>query len=227
MVKIVGQLAADDQSLAPGQRVRGLLFRKNFQHTLVSPDELPAYSTLKTAKVSHRQLLQYSGSFARLEDELSKTYESTENPADTSAGQKVKVMDVVSVGLEGSGRLAIEWEASPVADTIADHVVAIIAAIEQNPLDAPASPQMTDEEREAVATEVMLQLLREQFGHDNVTMTGTEISIAVDDLVAQWNHEAEVPLSTLTCKHVEKSATSARYAALVKEAAELEKAEKQ
>ena len=50
-----------------GLRMSGLLVRKNFDLHMVDPDDVHAYSTLKTSKVTHRQILQlkYSGSFAR------------------------------------------------------------------------------------------------------------------------------------------------------------------
>ena len=88
-------------------RVKGLLIRKNFQHSLVDPSELPAYSTMKTSKVSHRQLLPYSGSFARLEDELSKVYESAEGSGGGGGGEGGSKLKVCCRTLRASRALSL------------------------------------------------------------------------------------------------------------------------
>jgi cleavage and polyadenylation specificity factor subunit 3 len=161
MVKVVGKLA--DQELKAGQSLQGMLVRKDFDLHVVAPDDLPAYSTMKTSKVSHRQVLPYSGSFARLEMELGKAYERDEVAPDQSASS-FTVMGAVGVSMVGEGRLALEWEASPVCDAIADHIVATVADIELTPGPPPPMETETEAQVEALARKVKLSLLREQFG---------------------------------------------------------------
>lgn len=193
MVKIVGQLAEDEA--VPGKRVTGLLVRKNFDLHMVDPDDVHAYSTLKTSKVTHRQILQlkYSGSFARLQSELQKAYENCDElPKDY--GEGVKVMGVVTIELitkDGAPRVALEWEANPVADTIADHVVAVVADIESNPGAPDALDQTTDDEHEEAVLRVVLEMLKEQFGSVEIDDAKEMITIKVDGEVAQVNHETK------------------------------------
>ena len=53
--KVLGALAENPP--AAGDRVRGLLVRKDFGHMLVAPGDLPEYTKLATAAVTQRQMI--------------------------------------------------------------------------------------------------------------------------------------------------------------------------
>ena len=180
MVKVVGKLAEKD--FAAGNSLQGMLVRKDFDLHVIAPEDLVAYSAMKTTKVSHRQVLPYSGSFARLEMELSKAYERGPD-SHGHPGTSFTVMGVVSVSIVGQGRLALEWEAGPVCDSIADHIVATVADIELAPGPPPALETESEAQVEALARTVKLKLLREQFEKvemDSVSKTFT-ISNVIDN----------------------------------------------
>jgi hypothetical protein len=102
---------------------------------------------MKTSKVSQRQVLEYTGTFARLQMELTRAYEPGEEPVAAAGGaQTLEIMSVVSVSMGAEQRLTLEWEASPVADAIVEHIVAIVADIELKPGPPPA--QETESEAE-------------------------------------------------------------------------------
>ena len=110
------------------------------------------------------------------------------------AGEGVKVMGVVTIELitkDGAPRVALEWEANPVADTIADHVVAVVADIESNPGAPDALDQTTDDEHEEAVLRVVLEMLKEQFGSVEIDDAKEMITIKVDGEVAQVNHETK------------------------------------
>ena len=55
VAKVIGALA--EQPAAVGSHVRGLLVQKDFGHMLLAPSDLPAYTKLRTAAVSQRQMV--------------------------------------------------------------------------------------------------------------------------------------------------------------------------
>lgn len=184
MVKIVGKLA--EQELVKGQRLQGLLVRKDFDLNLVAPEDLPAYSTMKTSKVSQRQVLEYTGTFARLQMELTRAYEPGEEPVAAAGGaQKLEVMSHVTVSMGASEalkeRLTLEWEASPVADAIVEHIIAIIADIELKPGPPPAQETESEAEVEGLQRAVKLDLLKEQFGDVTLDDATKVYTITFDD----------------------------------------------
>ena len=207
MVKIVGKLA--EQELGHGKKLQGLLVRKDFDLHMVAPEDLPAYSTMKTAKVSHRQVLAYSGSFARLQMELNRAYEPKENESPlVPSDEKIDVMGQVSVRLASDGRLSLEWEASPVCDAIVDHIIAIVANIEANPGPPPSLETASEAEVEALQRAVKLDLLREQFGDVELDEETKIYTITFDDGgTAVVNDEEQ----TVTCEN-EQNRSKLRYA---------------
>ena len=207
MVKIVGKLA--EQELGSGQKLQGLLVRKDFDLHMVAPEDLPAYSTMKTTKVSHRQILAYSGSFARLQMELSRAYEPGEDEsALVPSEEKIEVMGQVSVRMSGDGRLSLEWEASPVCDAIVDHIIAIVADIEAKPGPPPSLETESESEIEALQRAVKLDLLREQFGDVTLDEETKIYTITFDDGgTAVVNDEEQ----SVTCED-ERNRSKLRYA---------------
>ena len=95
--------------------------------------------------------------------ELAKAYERDPDSSG-QLGTVFTVMGVVEVSVVGHGRLALEWEAGPVCDSIADHIVATVADIELTPGPPPPLETETDAEIDEMARMVKLKLLREQFG---------------------------------------------------------------
>lgn len=207
MVKIVGKLA--EQQLGSGKKLQGLLVRKDFDLHMVAPEDLPAYSTMKTTKVTHRQVLAYSGSFARLQMELNRAYEPGENEtALEPSAEKIEVMGQVSVRINGDGRLSLEWEASPVCDAIVDHIIAIVADIEANPGPPPSLESESEAEVEALQRAVKLDLLREQFGEVELDEETKIYTITFDDGGTAVVNDDE---QTVTCDN-EQNHSKLRYA---------------
>ena len=170
-VKIVGQLA--DKPLEAGQRVSGLLIKEKFDFHLVAPSDLGSYSTIKAGAISSTLHLPYKGAFATLEAELQKAYENAEEIEDPGTeGKSMKVMEGLSVTQESAERIFLEWQASPVLDAIADHVIQIIARLESSDTDSLPPASMEEDSDEKILG-VILKILRAQFGEEAVVVTQT------------------------------------------------------
>lgn len=138
IVKLIGSLA--DRALKPGARVSGILVHHNFETLLLAPAELSRFTQLATHTLSQKLHVPYRSTFAMLKAFVVSMYsDSVEgvttvplNPSlfEQKPKQTLTVSNLVTVTHCPPDRVILTWSASPVADMVADSLVAVIAQAE-------------------------------------------------------------------------------------------------
>jgi cleavage and polyadenylation specificity factor subunit 3 len=130
LLKVLGGLA----ELAPtkGAHISGLLVSKDFSNMLISPEDVPRFTELRTSSVRQRLKLYSQQPFSIVVDCISAMYENVryihgeKNPS-------VDVEGVRVIHIEHTSNLIFEWSSSPVTDMIADSLTAIILQSSSSP----------------------------------------------------------------------------------------------
>jgi len=178
IAKTVGKLAS--QPPETGTRVSGLLVSKDFSHTLLDPSDLNTHTQLITSTVAQKLMIPFQhASFDLLKINLEQMYDQIE---ETTKHKKsaLKIHEKVFLTHFANERyLALEWEADPVNDMIADSVIAIVSQTELNPVKVrPRIPH---------GPELIFKFLKHQFGNVSFEPDKQEIYITVDGSICIVN----------------------------------------
>jgi len=190
----VGQVA---EQLARGSTKRGrndisglLIEDPTGSRLLISPEDLSSYTTLSACKVEQCQRFAFQHSLAVLCRALWETYDDVE-----IVDGCLSVCGCVRVSLSKQV-LCINWEASPVADLIADSVA--LAAIELT--RSPSAVQALQSQEDAGSREdrlfkVLCTYLQQEFGHVNLDEPAQIARLRVDGL----DVTVDFPSRSVTC----------------------------
>lgn len=157
IARVVGKLAERAMAWAMGkgegitvhgEALTGLLVTRNFEHLLLSPGELPQYTTLATHTVQQKLHLPYRSSYSMLRSFVRAMYaecsegREAEEVGGTAARRFLTVADLVTLTHAPPDRVLLTWKASPQADMIADSLVAVIsqAEVSQGAIRATSRP---------------------------------------------------------------------------------------
>jgi cleavage and polyadenylation specificity factor subunit 3 len=127
-----------------GQILNGVLVQKDFNMSLVSPEDLREFAGLETNVVMQRQLISFRGGLPLLKWHLEQMFggvilesgDDEKKPMFKVSLHRtpvMKVMDSVVIVFEFQYQLSINWIGNAMNDTIADSVLAIILAAESSP----------------------------------------------------------------------------------------------
>lgn len=109
MAKVVGKAAAEHPR--DGQKVSGILIRRNFAYNIIAPDDMTKLTDLTSSTITQRQALYYPNTFALLEHCLGLMY----GPTVRVGGRRRRAEQGVG-GRVGEEEEAEEDAPSPLAD---------------------------------------------------------------------------------------------------------------
>lgn len=178
MAKVVGILAAKHPE--QGEKIAGVLVKRNFNYHIMAPYDLPSYTDLNTSTVTQRMSVSYTGSSSRLHYYLNQLSGDVELIPDCQA---LRVFKAVMVTLES--RIAImEWVANPVNDMYADAVLSVILKAESD--STPVKVQAPVKIDKSHFSECLIELLSDMFGSNcvNPLIRQDKLIMTVDDIAA-------------------------------------------
>eukprot|EP00301_Raphidiophrys_heterophryoidea_P006490 c12617_g1_i2.p1 GENE.c12617_g1_i2~~c12617_g1_i2.p1 ORF type:complete len:654 (+),score=154.22 c12617_g1_i2:38-1999(+) len=138
--KVVGRLATsatEDESM-----IEGVLLAKDFDYTMVAPDELEKYTDLATASLHQKQLFPFRSPFGLLQDVIREIFENCNVNPDLKTILVHECVTIVLTPRDAVSKtdlntphdvLSVEWTSSPEADLIADSVITAVLQLESNP----------------------------------------------------------------------------------------------
>jgi cleavage and polyadenylation specificity factor subunit 3 len=155
--KVVGRLAqippprlmapngSEESKVQDDRIVSGVLVQNGFNLTLMAPEDLKEYAGLTTTTINFKKRLFCSagvdlirwgleGMFGGVKD-VSASASNGSNGNGTLNGHSDKtttflVMDCVTVDIESSGEVVLEWEGNVMNDSIADSVLSVLLQME-------------------------------------------------------------------------------------------------
>nr|XP_032651084.1 cleavage and polyadenylation specificity factor subunit 3 isoform X2 [Chelonoidis abingdonii] len=129
LAKVMGFLA--DKKPEQGQRVSGILVKRNFNYHILSPCDLSNYTDLAMSTVTQTQAIPYSGPFNLLYYQLQKLTGDVEE-IEIQQKPALKVFKNITV-IQEPGMVVLEWVANPANDMYADTVTTVILEVQSNP----------------------------------------------------------------------------------------------
>ncbi|KAM9317374.1 LOW QUALITY PROTEIN: cleavage and polyadenylation specificity factor subunit 3 [Gastrophryne carolinensis] len=181
LAKVMGLLA--DKKPEQGQRISGILVKRNFNYHILSPSDLSSYTDLAMSTVTQTQAIPYTGPFNLLSYQLQQLTGQFES--ETSEKDCLKVFKAVTVKKE-QDMVLLEWVANPSNDMYADTVATVILELQSNPRTQKAVSHRASKEVDKEAYSKRLEiLLQDMFGEECVNNTnGSTITVTVDDKTA-------------------------------------------
>ncbi|KAM9616317.1 cleavage and polyadenylation specificity factor subunit 3 isoform 4-T4 [Morphnus guianensis] len=182
LAKVMGSLA--DKKPEQGQRISGILVKRNFNYHILSPCDLSNYTDLAMSTVTQTQAIPYTGPFNLLYYQLQKLTGDVEE-IEIQQKPALKVFKNITV-IQEPGMVVLEWVANPANDMYADTVTTVILEVQSNPKIQKAAvhkiSKKVDMEVYRKRMEIMLQ---DMFGEDCVSSKdGSVLCITVDGKTA-------------------------------------------
>lgn len=187
LAKVMGSLA--DKKSEQGQRVSGILVKRNFNYHIVTPSDLSNYTELSMSTVKQTQAIPFTGPFTLLESQLRNIAGNIEE-IETHDRPALKVFKNITL-VQEPGMVVLEWIANPLNDMYADAVTTVVLEVQSNPKAqkamANAKQDRVDMETYQKRLEVMLQ---DMFGEESVHFKDSkDLSVTVDGKTAYINLE--------------------------------------
>eukprot|EP01121_Diplochlamys_sp_Union-15-3_P014906 TRINITY_DN4819_c0_g1_i2.p1 TRINITY_DN4819_c0_g1~~TRINITY_DN4819_c0_g1_i2.p1 ORF type:complete len:235 (+),score=33.50 TRINITY_DN4819_c0_g1_i2:195-899(+) len=137
VAKAVGTIALGGPS--SNKPLSGLLLTKDFQHHLVSPEDLHSYTNLHSSEITQKLSVPCTVPRSILRTSLCQLYDGVDDIARDSK-PSLLVHDSIYVITESRDKVTLEWVSNPVNDMLADSIVAVILQIESNPSSMRVGP---------------------------------------------------------------------------------------
>ena len=133
LIKAVGRLADECADAAgaeagPDRALDGFLVERDFQTKFVAAEDLETYTQLRAGSILQRLSVPLASSFRQFREDLRATFDDVRDipGAETETGLPGLALPLGVRVLHASGsHCVLEWQADPLADTIADSVVAL------------------------------------------------------------------------------------------------------
>eukprot|EP00088_Acartia_fossae_P070590 TRINITY_DN9501_c0_g1_i4.p1 TRINITY_DN9501_c0_g1~~TRINITY_DN9501_c0_g1_i4.p1 ORF type:complete len:694 (-),score=174.59 TRINITY_DN9501_c0_g1_i4:82-2163(-) len=179
MAKVMGTLAMDKPQ--EGNRVSGILVKRNFNYHIVSPSDLTKYTDLTLSTVTQRQSMFYAGSKELLQYLLTQLAGPLEHVKGevTDKKQILRAFGAIDVIIEAK-MVTLEWIATPCNDMFADAVMSTV--LQADSLDEPGYLPQTATIDKLHFKECLIELLQDMFGEESVPkiFQGDKIYVNVD-----------------------------------------------
>uniref|UniRef100_A0A8D0YS65 Cleavage and polyadenylation specific factor 3 n=1 Tax=Sus scrofa TaxID=9823 RepID=A0A8D0YS65_PIG len=187
LAKVMGFLA--DKKPEQGQRVSGILVKRNFNYHILSPCDLSNYTDLAMSTVKQTQAIPYTGPFNLLSYQLQKLTGDVEE-LEIQEKPALKVFKNITV-IQEPGMVVLEWLANPSNDMYADTVTTVILEVQSNPKIRKGAVQKVSKKLEMHVYSKRLEImLQDIFGEDCVSVKdGSVLSVTVDGKTANINLE--------------------------------------
>uniref|UniRef100_A0ABI7VR78 Cleavage and polyadenylation specific factor 3 n=1 Tax=Felis catus TaxID=9685 RepID=A0ABI7VR78_FELCA len=184
---VMGFLA--DKKPEQGQRVSGILVKRNFNYHILSPCDLSNYTDLAMSTVKQTQAIPYTGPFNLLYYQLQKLTGDVEE-LEIQEKPALKVFKNITV-IQEPGMVVLEWLANPSNDMYADTVTTVILEVQSNPKIRKGAVQKVSKKLEMHVYSKRLEImLQDIFGEDCVSVKdGSILSVTVDGKTANINLE--------------------------------------
>uniref|UniRef100_A0A673ALK1 Cleavage and polyadenylation specific factor 3 n=1 Tax=Sphaeramia orbicularis TaxID=375764 RepID=A0A673ALK1_9TELE len=196
LAKVMGSLA--DRKCVQGQRVSGILVKRNFNYHILTPSDLSDYTDLSMGMVTQTQAIPYTGPISLLVSQLRSLAGDVEQVEKT---EKITIKVFKSITLvHEAGMVVLEWVANPLNDMYADFITVVVLELQSNP-----NAQNCVFERIIVScvfelfccvlhcVVCLLCVCSDMFGDDYVTSTdGKQLSVTVDGVTALVDTETRV-----------------------------------
>eukprot|EP01113_Clastostelium_recurvatum_P039058 TRINITY_DN5921_c0_g1_i1.p1 TRINITY_DN5921_c0_g1~~TRINITY_DN5921_c0_g1_i1.p1 ORF type:complete len:456 (+),score=43.02 TRINITY_DN5921_c0_g1_i1:186-1553(+) len=192
---------ATDTLIKPTRRdvtvkVSGVIVRKDFAHSIMSPEELGTFTQLKTNIMNQKLSVPYNQTFFMLVASLSRMFD--EIVQENKEGlQKLIIFGCVSLShVPTENQITVEWESNPINDMIADSAISILLQLESNPASIKALPPLTEKVKEGTVTnEKDDSALTELLGRIRLILEAQfgpmEIITAIEDIDAEIEEEQD------------------------------------
>ncbi|XP_050806705.1 cleavage and polyadenylation specificity factor subunit 3 isoform X3 [Gopherus flavomarginatus] len=200
LAKVMGFLA--DKKPEQGQRVSGILVKRNFNYHILSPCDLSNYTDLAMSTVTQTQAIPYSGPFNLLYYQLQKLTGDVEE-IEIQQKPALKVFKNITV-IQEPGMVVLEWVANPANDMYADTVTTVILEVQSNPkIQKAAVHKIAKKVDMDVFSKRMEIMLQDMFGEDCVTAKdGSVLSVTVDGKTANISLDTRVNLQGCLITHI-------------------------
>uniref|UniRef100_UPI003AAE8E94 cleavage and polyadenylation specificity factor subunit 3 isoform X2 n=1 Tax=Centroberyx gerrardi TaxID=166262 RepID=UPI003AAE8E94 len=183
LAKVMGSLA--DKKCVQGQRVSGILVKKNFNYHILTPSDLSTYTELAMSTVKQTQAIPFTGPYSLLCCSLLSVSGDVEE-LDGTEKNTLKIFKNITL-IHEVGMVLLEWIANPLNDMYADAVTTVVLEVQSNPKAqkglATNQSAIVDMEVFHARLEVMLQ---DMFGDECVDFRdGKNIAVTVDGKTVQ------------------------------------------
>uniref|UniRef100_A0A672IBD3 Cleavage and polyadenylation specific factor 3 n=1 Tax=Salarias fasciatus TaxID=181472 RepID=A0A672IBD3_SALFA len=166
LAKVMGSLA--DKKCVQGQRVSGILVKKNFNYHILNPSDLSTYTELAMSTVKQTQAVPFTGPYSLLVCHLRNLTGDVEE-LDGTEKSTLKIFKNITLVHE-VGMVLLEWVSNPLNDMYADAVTTVVLEVQSNPKAQKGGPGL-----------IQAVLLRDMFGVECVDFSdGKSISVTVD-----------------------------------------------
>uniref|UniRef100_A0AAQ5Y5U6 Cleavage and polyadenylation specificity factor subunit 3 n=1 Tax=Amphiprion ocellaris TaxID=80972 RepID=A0AAQ5Y5U6_AMPOC len=191
LAKVMGLLA--DQKCAQGQRVSGILVKRNFNYHILTPSDLSDYTDLSMGTVTQSQAIPYTGPISLLVSQLRSLAGDVEQ---VERAEKITVRIFKSITLvHEAGMVLLEWIANPLNDMYADAVATVVLEVQSNPNAQKCKKETFDMELFVERLELMLH---DMFGDDCVNFKDRKnLNVTVGGATASVDPETRVSMSLI------------------------------
>uniref|UniRef100_A0AAX7T8P9 Cleavage and polyadenylation specific factor 3 n=1 Tax=Astatotilapia calliptera TaxID=8154 RepID=A0AAX7T8P9_ASTCA len=189
LAKVMGSLA--DKKCIQGQRVSGILVKRNFNYHILSPSDLSNYTDLSMGMVTQTQAIPYTGPISLLVSQLRNLAGDVEQVEGT---EKITVRIFKSITMvHEASMVLLEWIANPLNDMYADAVATVILEVQSN----PNAQKFVEGKKESFDMDVFVErlalMLHDMFGDDCVNFKdGKNLSVTVDGVTASVDPETRL-----------------------------------
>ncbi|XP_061563420.1 cleavage and polyadenylation specificity factor subunit 3-like [Cololabis saira] len=193
LAKVMGVLA--DRKCSQGQKVSGILVKRNFNYHILTPSDLNMYTDLCMGTVTQTQAIPYTGPISLLVSQLRNLAGDVEQ---VEGAEKITVKIFQNISLvHDAGMVMLEWMSSPLNDMYADVVATVVLEVQSN----PNAQKFLEGRRETFDMDVFQErlelMLHDMFGEDCVN-AGDEknLSVTVDGVTATIDPETRAVTCT-------------------------------
>ncbi|CAK8696769.1 unnamed protein product [Clavelina lepadiformis] len=130
MAKVMAELAVNKPK--HGEKLSGLLVKRNFNYHILAPSDLSAHTNLSTSILTQRQSISFSAPLSLLKYYLHQLSDDVESIKVSNNREGLKIFDSITI-VKDVNMLIVEWQANPVNDMYADAVLAIILRVDTDP----------------------------------------------------------------------------------------------
>uniref|UniRef100_A0A3Q2DHV9 Cleavage and polyadenylation specific factor 3 n=1 Tax=Cyprinodon variegatus TaxID=28743 RepID=A0A3Q2DHV9_CYPVA len=181
LAKVMGVLA--DKKCAQGQRISGILVKRNFNYHIMTPSDLSNYTDLSVGTVTQTQAIPFTGPISLLVSQL-RNLAGDVQQVEKAEKITVKIFESITLVHE-AGMVLLEWVANPLNDMYADAVATVVLEVQSNPKGAEL-PSLTL----FVFVERLELMLHDMFGEDCVNFQDSRnLCVTVDGATATVDPE--------------------------------------